>query len=140
MATFHPTPLDWAVAPGTTTTIVKRVIRLDVPVEKFPNEEKLKDKPGYEHLQEPLHILVEAEFSEDIINARIDYAVKILEDLLKPVVFSLLASGVPCSSRVFSSFRLVMQSILKFEFSEQCRELRWAGLGREKEYFGLVFD
>ncbi|XP_019173999.1 PREDICTED: KH domain-containing protein At1g09660/At1g09670-like isoform X2 [Ipomoea nil] len=125
MATFHPTPLDWAVPPGTTTTIVKRVIRLDVPVEKFPNynfvgrilgprgnslkrveamtecriyirgrgsvkdsikEEKLKDKTGYEHLQEPLHILVEAEFPEDIINTRIDYAVKILEDLLKPVV------------------------------------------------------
>lgn len=53
----------------------------------FPSqEEKLKDKPGYEHLNEPLHILVEAEFPEDIIDARVDHAVAILEKLLKPVV------------------------------------------------------
>lgn len=49
-------------------------------------EEKLKDKPGYEHLNEPLHILVEAEFPEDIINARLDHAMTILENLLRPVV------------------------------------------------------
>lgn len=49
-------------------------------------EEKLKDKPGYEHLNEPLHVLVEAEFPEDTIDARLDHAVAILEDLLKPVV------------------------------------------------------
>ncbi|KAG4939942.1 hypothetical protein JHK87_043813 [Glycine soja] len=112
-----------------TTPVVKRVIRLDVPVDKFPNqfnfvgrilgprgnslkrveamtecrvyirgcgsvkdsikEEKLKDKPGYEHLKEPLHVLVEAEFPEDIINARLDHAVAILENLLKPVDESL---------------------------------------------------
>ena len=52
----------------------------------FFQEEKLKDKPGYEHLNEPLHVLVEAEFPEDIINARLDHAVAILENLLKPVV------------------------------------------------------
>ncbi|XP_009587501.1 KH domain-containing protein At1g09660/At1g09670-like [Nicotiana tabacum] len=125
MAPFQPSPLDWHVVPGTATTpVVKKVIRLDVPVEKFPNfnfvgrilgprgnslkrveaitecrvyirgqgsvkdsikEEKLKDKPGYEHLKEPLHLLVEAEFPEDIIDARIDHAVSILENLLKPV-------------------------------------------------------
>ncbi|KAG5625713.1 hypothetical protein H5410_010931 [Solanum commersonii] len=125
MAPFQPSPLDWHVVPGTATTpVVKRVIRLDVPVENFPNynfvgrilgprgnslkrveaitecrvyirgqgsvkdsikEEKLKDKPGYEHLKEPLHLLVEAEFPEDIIDARIDHAVSILENLLKPV-------------------------------------------------------
>lgn len=49
-------------------------------------EEKLKDKPGYEHLNEPLHVLVEAEFPEDVVNARLDHAVAILENLLKPVV------------------------------------------------------
>lgn len=57
-------------------------------------EEKLKDKPGYEHLNEPLHILLEAEFPEDIINARLEYAVGILEGLLKPVVRDLQSRGV----------------------------------------------
>ncbi|KAL0375922.1 UNVERIFIED_CONTAM: KH domain-containing protein [Sesamum calycinum] len=124
MAPFQPSSLNWHVVPGTPTTpVVKRVIRLDVPVEKYPNynfvgrilgtsrelfeseamtecrifirgqgsvkdaikEEKLKDKPGYEHLNEPLHILVEAEFPEDIIEARLDHAIAILENLLKPV-------------------------------------------------------
>lgn len=46
----------------------------------------MKDKPGYEHLNEQLHVLVEAEFPEDIINSRLDHAVAILENLLKPVV------------------------------------------------------
>ena len=31
-------------------------------------------------------MLVEAEFPEDIINSRLDHAVAILENLLKPVV------------------------------------------------------
>lgn len=31
-------------------------------------------------------MLVEAEFPDDIINARLDYAVAMLEKLLKPVV------------------------------------------------------
>ncbi|MFQ6648864.1 hypothetical protein Gotur_020859 [Gossypium turneri] len=52
-------------------------------------EEKLKDKPGFEHLNEPLHVLVEAELPEDVINSRLDYAVAILENLLKPVDESL---------------------------------------------------
>lgn len=111
-----------------TTPIVKRVVRLDVPVDKYPNynfvgrilgprgnslkrvealtecrvyirgkgsvkdsvkEEKLKDKPGYEHLNEPLHVLVEAEFPEDMVNSRLEYAVAILDNLLKPVDESL---------------------------------------------------
>ncbi|CAK9147326.1 unnamed protein product [Ilex paraguariensis] len=48
-------------------------------------EEKLKDKPGYEHLNEPLHVLVEAELPEDIIESRLDHAVALLENLLKPM-------------------------------------------------------
>ncbi|CAI9101531.1 OLC1v1038874C2 [Oldenlandia corymbosa var. corymbosa] len=123
---FPPSPLDWHGAPGSATTpVIKRIVRLDVPVDKFPNynfvgrilgprgnslkrveamtecriyirgqgsvkdtvkEEKLKDKPGYEHLNEPLHILLEAEFPEDMIESRVDHAVAILEKLLKPVV------------------------------------------------------
>ncbi|WRX15115.1 STAR protein [Theobroma cacao] len=147
--------MGWPGLPGVPTTpIVKRVVRLDVPVDKYPSynfvgrilgprgnslkrveavtecrvyirgkgsvkdsvkvliiiecvllslanwsvadcwaslrsEEKLKDKPGYEHLNEPLHVLVEAEFPEDMINSRLDYAVAILENLLKPVDESL---------------------------------------------------
>ncbi|XVF00554.1 hypothetical protein REPUB_Repub04eG0010600 [Reevesia pubescens] len=121
--------MGWTGLPGVPTTpIVKRIIRLDVPVDKYPNynfvgrilgprgnslkrvesvtecrvyirgqgsvkdsvkEEKLKDKPGYEHLNEPLHVLVEAEFPEDTINSRLDYAIAILENLLKPVDESL---------------------------------------------------
>ncbi|KAI5661671.1 hypothetical protein M9H77_20994 [Catharanthus roseus] len=124
-APIQPSSLDWHLTSGTpTTSTVKRVIRLDVPVEKFPNynfvgrilgprgnslkrveaitecriyirgrgsvkdslkEDKLKDKPGYEHLNEPLHILVEAEFPEDVIDSRVDHAIAILEKLLKPV-------------------------------------------------------
>lgn len=117
--------MGWPRVQGIPTTpIVKRVVRLDVPVDKYPNynfvgrllgprgnslkrvealtecrvyirgkgsikdaleEEKLKDKPGYEHLNEPLHLLVEAEFPEDTINSRLDHAVAVLESLLKPV-------------------------------------------------------
>ncbi|KAJ3678105.1 hypothetical protein LUZ60_001908 [Juncus effusus] len=120
-------PLGWngVGGPGLVTTpIVKKVVRLDVPAEKYPNfnfvgrllgprgnslkrveattqcrvyirgrgsvkdsvkEDKLRDKPGYEHLNEPLHVLVEAEFPADIIDTRLNQAVSILEDLLKPV-------------------------------------------------------
>ncbi|EYU33281.1 hypothetical protein MIMGU_mgv1a0259741mg, partial [Erythranthe guttata] len=140
MAPFQQSSLNWNVVPGTPTTtpVVKRVLRLDVPVEKYPNraidtivltqktmqfnfvgrilgprgnslkrveamtdcriyirgqgsvkdslkEETLKDKPGYEHLNEPLHILVEAEFPEDVMDARLEHAIAILENLLKPV-------------------------------------------------------
>ena len=46
----------------------------------------MRDKPGYEHLNEPLHILVEAELPANIIDARLMQAREILEELLKPVV------------------------------------------------------
>ncbi|KAJ6706672.1 hypothetical protein OIU79_011161 [Salix purpurea] len=125
IASLPAASMGWPGVPGISSTpVVKRVIRLDVPVDKYPNynfvgrilgprgnslkrvealtecrvyirgkgsvkdslkEEKLKDKPGYEHLNEPLHVLVEAEFPEDIMNARLDHAVTILESLLKPV-------------------------------------------------------
>ncbi|KAJ9552429.1 hypothetical protein OSB04_016474 [Centaurea solstitialis] len=127
MASFQASAMGWPASPGMATppTVVKKVIRLDVPVEKFPNvynfvgrilgprgnslkrieamtecriyirgrgsvkdsvkEEKLKDKPGYEHLNDPLHLLLEAEFPEGIIDSRLDHAVALLENLLKPV-------------------------------------------------------
>ncbi|XP_042490211.1 KH domain-containing protein At5g56140-like isoform X2 [Macadamia integrifolia] len=48
-------------------------------------EEMMRGKPGYEHLNEPLHILVEAELPLEIVDARLMQAREILEDLLKPV-------------------------------------------------------
>ncbi|KAJ3694714.1 hypothetical protein LUZ60_000091 [Juncus effusus] len=48
-------------------------------------EDMMRGKPGYEHLNEPLHILVEAELPIEIIDARLMQAREILEDLLKPV-------------------------------------------------------
>lgn len=46
----------------------------------------MRGKPGYEHLNEPLHILVEAELPIEVVDARLMQAREILEDLLKPVV------------------------------------------------------
>ncbi|KAL0797570.1 hypothetical protein Bca101_052744 [Brassica carinata] len=81
-----PAPVGWVGMPGLhPPPIVKRIIRLDVPVDKFPTEEKLKGKPGYEHLCEPLHILIEAELPEDIIHSRLEHAVHFLESLLMPM-------------------------------------------------------
>ncbi|XP_037419257.1 KH domain-containing protein SPIN1-like isoform X2 [Triticum dicoccoides] len=48
-------------------------------------EEQLKGRPGYEHLDDPLHILIEAELPANVIDARLSKAQEILEELLKPV-------------------------------------------------------
>ncbi|KAL4346506.1 hypothetical protein GQ457_17G001400 [Hibiscus cannabinus] len=135
LAPIHAASMGWPGLPiAPTIPIVKRVVRLDVPVDQYPSvrntevsskynfvgrilgprgnslkrvevvtgcrvyirgkgsikdsvkEEKLKDKPGYKHLNETLHVLVEAEFPEDVINSRLDYAIAILENLLNPVL------------------------------------------------------
>ncbi|KAI5001396.1 hypothetical protein ZWY2020_026046 [Hordeum vulgare] len=117
-------PMSWNGAPGLADTpLVKKLVRLDVPVDKFPNfnfvgrllgrrgnslkrvesttqcrvyvrgrgsikdsvkEEKLRDKPGYEHLNEALHVLVKAELPADVVDVRLNQAVTILQELLKP--------------------------------------------------------
>ena len=46
----------------------------------------MKGRPGYEHLSDPTHILIEAELPADVIDTRLTQAQEILEDLLKPVV------------------------------------------------------
>lgn len=61
----------------------------------------MRGKPGYEHLNEPLHILVEAELPVEIIDARLMQAREILEDLLKPVVIYL-----PCLTIWMVSIKL----------------------------------
>ncbi|WOK95425.1 KH domain-containing protein [Canna indica] len=109
---------------GSSGLIVKKTIRVDIPIEKYPTynfvgrllgprgnslkrvegstecrilirgrgsikdptkEEMMRGKPGYEHLNEPLHILIEAELPVEIIDSRLIQAREILEDLLKPV-------------------------------------------------------
>jgi len=117
--------MGWHGAPaGSINPIVKKVLRIDVPADKFPHfnffgrllgprgnslkrveattgcrvyiigrvsvkysikEEKLKDNLGYEHLNEPLHVLIEAELPANVIDARMKQAFEIIDDLLKPV-------------------------------------------------------
>ncbi|XP_077214454.1 KH domain-containing protein SPIN1-like [Tasmannia lanceolata] len=48
-------------------------------------EDKLRGRPGYEHLDDPLHILVEAELPANVIDTRLSQAQEIIEELLKPV-------------------------------------------------------
>ncbi|KAL3577422.1 hypothetical protein D5086_022705 [Populus alba] len=116
---------NWLGSQGSSSGLTaKRTIRVDIPVDKYPNynfvgrllgprgnslkrveastdcrvlirgrgsikdpakEEMMRGKPGYEHLNEPLHILVEGELPVEIVDARLMQAREILEDLLKPV-------------------------------------------------------
>uniref|UniRef100_A0A1D1XI15 KH domain-containing protein At5g56140 n=1 Tax=Anthurium amnicola TaxID=1678845 RepID=A0A1D1XI15_9ARAE len=48
-------------------------------------EEMMRGKPGYEHLNEPLHLVVEAELPVDVVDARLMQAREILDELLRPV-------------------------------------------------------
>ncbi|KAL5711570.1 hypothetical protein ACHQM5_022005 [Ranunculus cassubicifolius] len=117
--------MDWQGAPASPSSyIVKKILRLEIPVDSYPNfnfvgrllgprgnslkrveastgcrvyirgkgsikdpgkEDKLRGRPGYEHLNEPLHILVEAELPANIVDTRLRQAQEILEELLKPV-------------------------------------------------------
>lgn len=58
-------------------------------------EESLRGRPGYEHLSDPLHILIEAELPVNIIDMRLKQAQEIIEEMLKPVVFLLTSSVSP---------------------------------------------
>lgn len=52
----------------------------------YSQEESLRGRPGYEHLNDPLHILIEAELPANVIGIRLRQAQEILEELLKPMV------------------------------------------------------
>ncbi|XP_020091302.1 KH domain-containing protein At5g56140-like isoform X2 [Ananas comosus] len=67
------------------TTDCRVLIRGQGSIKDPAREEMMRGKPGYEHLNEPLHILVEAELPAEIIDARLMQARDILEDLLKPM-------------------------------------------------------
>ncbi|XP_061367919.1 KH domain-containing protein SPIN1-like [Gastrolobium bilobum] len=117
--------VDWQTAPVVPTShIVKKILRLDIPKDSYPNfnfvgrllgprgnslkrveattgcrvfirgkgsikdldkEELLRGRPGYEHLNDPLHILIEAELPANVVDARLRQAQEIIEELLKPV-------------------------------------------------------
>ncbi|XP_009355253.1 KH domain-containing protein At3g08620 [Pyrus x bretschneideri] len=117
--------MEWQVAPSSPSSyIVKRILRLDIPVDSFPNfnfvgrllgprgnslkrveastgcrvyirgkcsirdidkEESLRGRPGYEHLNDPLHIIIEAELPANIVDTRLRQAKQIIEELLKPM-------------------------------------------------------
>ncbi|CAI9097153.1 OLC1v1033507C1 [Oldenlandia corymbosa var. corymbosa] len=121
--------MDWQGAPASPSSYtVKRILRLEIPVDTYPNfnfvgrllgprgnslkrveattgcrvyirgkgsikdpdkEEKLRGRPGYEHLNEPLHILIEADLPASVVDIRLRQAQEIIEELLKPVVLIL---------------------------------------------------
>ncbi|KAG6432501.1 hypothetical protein SASPL_104078 [Salvia splendens] len=121
----HGMTMDWQGAPASPSSYtVKRILRLEIPVDSFPNfnfvgrllgprgnslkrveattgcrvyirgkgsikdpdkEEKLCGRPGYEHLNEPLHILIEADLPANVVDMRLRQAQDIIEELLKPV-------------------------------------------------------
>ncbi|KAJ0043680.1 hypothetical protein Pint_18476 [Pistacia integerrima] len=117
--------MDWQGAPASPISYtVKRILRLDIPVDTYPNfnfvgrilgprgnslkrveattgcrvyirgegsikdpnkEDKLRGRPGYEHLNEPFHVLIEADLPANIVDIRLRQAREIIEELLKPV-------------------------------------------------------
>ncbi|XP_052478924.1 uncharacterized protein LOC105789666 [Gossypium raimondii] len=74
--------------PSSIPTDLERVyIRGKGSVKDSVKEEKLKDKPGFEHLNEPLHVLVEAELPKDVINSQAKVLSRILLRCLKEFGF-----------------------------------------------------
>jgi len=70
-------------------------------------EDKLRDKPGYEHLREPLHVIVEAELPADVCELQVHQACEILQELLKPVVST---RALPCQTLPSPSNHWVQQN------------------------------
>ncbi|PWA97446.1 hypothetical protein CTI12_AA029360 [Artemisia annua] len=52
---------------------------------KLQQEDKLRGRPGYEHLNEQLHILIEADLPTSVVGLRLRQAQEIIEELVKPV-------------------------------------------------------
>ncbi|GJR88384.1 KH domain-containing protein, partial [Tanacetum coccineum] len=130
------TAMDWQGAQASPSSYtVKRILRLDIPVDSFPNvsfqedaidihvylkdlshngqtylficlfnfvgqilghrgnsvkcieatTDKLRGRPGYDHLNEQLHILIETDLPPSVVDLRPRQAQEIIEELLKPV-------------------------------------------------------
>ncbi|XP_058743257.1 KH domain-containing protein At3g08620-like [Vicia villosa] len=67
------------------TTGCRVFIRGQGSIKDPDKEEKLKGRPGYEHLNEPLHILIEADLPANIVDMKLRQAREIIEELLTPV-------------------------------------------------------
>ncbi|KAK8643635.1 hypothetical protein V6N13_012920 [Hibiscus sabdariffa] len=67
------------------TTGCRVYIRGKGSIKDPDKEEKLRGRPGYEHLNDPLHILIEADLPANIVDVRLRQAQEIIEELLKPV-------------------------------------------------------
>ncbi|CAK8537982.1 unnamed protein product [Lathyrus sativus] len=67
------------------TTGCRVYIRGKGSIKDFDKEELLRGRPGFEHLNEPLHILIEAELPVNVVDIRLRQAQEIIEELLKPV-------------------------------------------------------
>ncbi|KAL5550395.1 hypothetical protein UlMin_000571 [Ulmus minor] len=67
------------------TTGCRVYIRGKGSIKDPDKEEKLRGRPGYEHLNEPLHILIEADLPPSVVDLRLRQAQEIIEELLKPV-------------------------------------------------------
>ncbi|KAL1193787.1 KH domain-containing protein [Cardamine amara subsp. amara] len=67
------------------TTGCRVFIRGKGSIKDPEKEEKLKGKPGYEHLNEQLHILIEADLPVDLVDIKLRQAQEIIEELVKPV-------------------------------------------------------
>ena len=72
----------------------------------------MKGKPGYEHLNENLHLLVEAELPAEIIYGRLLEVCEILNDLLKPMVPISLSIYIASYLIIRSNFLLMCTKLL----------------------------
>ncbi|KAJ6395164.1 hypothetical protein OIU77_020429 [Salix suchowensis] len=162
--------MDWQGAPASPSSFtVKRILRLEIPVDTYPNfnfvgrllgprgnslkrveattgcrvyirgkgsikdpdkEEKLRGRPGYEHLNDPLHILIEADLPANIVDLRLRQAQEIIEELLKPVCLAanLIIGACSSSSVNGSPYNVGFQFIIEDESQDfikrqQLREL-----------------
>ncbi|KAI4302625.1 hypothetical protein MLD38_038348 [Melastoma candidum] len=67
------------------TTGCRVYIRGKGSIKDPDKEDKLRGRPGYEHLNDPLHILIEADLPANIVDIKLRQAQEIIEELLKPV-------------------------------------------------------
>ncbi|KAE8653803.1 KH domain-containing protein [Hibiscus syriacus] len=99
------------------TTGCRIYIRGKGSIKDPEKEEKLRGRPGYVHLNDPLHILIEADLPANVVDIRLRQVQEIVEELLKPVVCT--AISIPFS-RKFISHRKSLQDFIK---RQQLREL-----------------
>jgi len=96
------------------TTGCRVYIRGKGSIKDFDKEELLRGRPGFEHLNEPLHILIEAELPVNVVDIRLRQAQEIIEELLKPV---------DESQDIYKRQQLRELAMLKSSFREESPQL-----------------